>query len=226
MQKSFFITSTGTGIGKTVVTCSLINQLRNADENIMAIKPLISGWEDNIHTNDTLQILTSLGLSASQKNIDKISPWRFTAPLAASMAARKENREIDYAAVVDFCKNASLNTDKGYFFIEGAGGVMAPIAENKTCLDLIIDLNIPAILVVGSYLGTISHTLTAIKAMEASGVKIQVIIINESTDCPIPLEETIVELQKFTHHQIYPLKRIKKSGFSWEYADNLLPVVT
>lgn len=220
MQKSFFITSTGTGIGKTIVTCSLIRQLRSVGENVSAVKPLISGWGNDVNSNDTLQILTSLGLPLSEENINKISPWRFIAPLAATMAAKKENKEINYSEVLDFCRK---QFGSGNLFIEGAGGVMAPIAERKTCLDLIADLEIPVILVVGSYLGTISHTLTAIRSMDAYGARIHSIIINESENCQIPLEETINELRKFTSYKIYSLKRVAKhEGFIWQYTENLI----
>ncbi len=189
----------------------------------MAIKPLISGWEDGVSNNDTLQILTALGLPASQENIEKISPWRFRAPLAPSMAARQENITINYNGIVNFCKNSE--NENNHLLIEGAGGIMAPITDHKTNLDLICDLNIPAILVTGTYLGAISHTLTAIKTMEASNITIQCIIVNESAS-GIGLAETILELKNFTNQPIHALRKVIDSeNFIWQGTDNLLKCV-
>jgi dethiobiotin synthetase len=204
MGNKFFITGTGTDIGKTFVTCSLIKQLKESDKNISAIKPVISGWEDGSNINDTVQILSALKLPHTQENIQKISPWRFKAPLAPSMAARIEGGVIDYNALVEFCKNAASRTD--YFLCEGAGGVIVPLNENKTTLDLMCDIGLPAILVAGTYLGAISHTLTAIKTLESSGIKIHCIIVNESENS-VNLEDTVAELKNFTQHNLSPIRR-------------------
>lgn len=221
MGKAFFITGTGTEIGKTIVTCSLAKQLlKEGKKSAFAIKPLISGWDNNIHNNDTLQILAALGLPALQENIEKISPWRFKAPLAANMAARRENIEINYTEVLNFCKESQSANE--ILLIEGAGGIMSPLTDFKTNLDLISDLDIPAILVCGTYLGAISHTLTAIKSMESMKAKIHATIVGESQNS-IGLFETISELKNFTKHRIYGIEMVKNhNGFIWEKVQNLL----
>ena len=75
---------------------------------------------------------------------------------------------------------------------------MSPLTETHTNLDLMQALNIPVILVTGSYLGTISHTLTALEALDSRSVTVQSIVMNESPDETIPLEETYKSLQAFT----------------------------
>lgn len=218
----FFITSCGTGIGKTFVTCAITSQMRKSGHNIMALKPLISGWENDVQNNDTLQILEALSLPHSKQNIEKISPWRFIAPLAPSMAARKENVVLDYNKIVDFCKAGLAAHDN--LLIEGAGGVMAPLTDHKTNLDLIHDLNIPAILVTGTYLGAISHTLTAIKTLEASGTELHCIIVSESAN-GVKLADTVSELKNFISYPIYQLSRSANVNFAWQHADNLLKCI-
>jgi len=207
MSKAFFITGTGTAIGKTYVTCSIIKQLKRSGKDVMAIKPVISGWEEASPENDTMQILSSLALEHSQENIERISPWRFNAPLAPSMAARLENLEIDYHALVEFCKNSTQSHE--YLLCEGAGGVIVPLTEKKTTLDLISDLGFKVVLVAGTYLGAISHTLTAVKSLEAVGAEIHSIIVNESED-GVAIDDTILELENFTKHSIYTLRRNAK----------------
>ncbi len=222
MKKSFFITGTGTGIGKTVVTCALVKQLREQGRDVLAIKPVISGWEDSAE-NDTLQILSSIGLPYSQENIEKISPWRFAAPLAPSMAARIEGKKIDYKAIVDFCKT-SANAHE-YLLCEGAGGVAVPLNNTKTTLDLMCDLQFPVILVCGTYLGAISHALTAIKTLESAGISIHTIIVNESEN-GVSLADTVLELKNFIDYPIIPIARVATDGgFVWERVSlkNVIP---
>ena len=227
MTKRFFITGTGTDIGKTIVTCSLAKQLTAAGYNVSAIKPMISGWNEE-DSSDTKQILNSLNLPHSEKNIDKISPWRFSAPLAPSIAAKLEHKEINYSDLVDFCNGSKYHfQSKGedmelVLLCEGAGGVIVPLNENKTTLDLMRDLKFDIILVSGSYLGAMSHTLTAIKTLEAASLKIKAIIVNESENS-VGLNDTVAELEKFTNHPIYKLRRVTNpTGFAWEGTDNIL----
>jgi len=69
--------------------------------------------------------------------------------------------------------------------IEGAGGIMTPINEDKNFLDLAKVLKIPIILITGNYLGSISHTLTALKAIDYCDIEVSGVILNKSPmiDC-------------------------------------------
>lgn len=187
-MKKYFITATGTGIGKTFITCNLIRQIKAQGKTVRAIKPIISGWEDS--DTDTHKIIAAL----AGGNIDDISPWRLTAPLSPDIAAKKDGVTIDFAEVINFCEPPA---DADYLLIEGVGGVMVPINQNKTIADLIEALAIPAILVAGTYLGSISHTLTAIAALKQHNIKIQKLIINQSKDCA-GADEIVKTISNFT----------------------------
>lgn len=178
MTKKYFITATGTDIGKTAITAALAREILKSGNDVLPLKPVISGWDGSANC-DTAKLLEAAGLDFSQKNIDKISPWRFKAPLSPDMAAAKEGKEIDFKQLINFCIE-SLNASSDYIFIEGVGGVMVPLNKNKTVLDWIEELSLPVILITGSYLGTISHTLTAIEALASRKIKPQMVIINES----------------------------------------------
>lgn len=218
MGKMLFITGIGTGVGKTLVTCILARKLQEEGRKVMAIKPIISGWGDDAITNDTMQILTSLHMTHSEENIKKISPWRFKAPLAPSMAARMEDTQVDYSALVKFC-NHSLDSHE-YLLIEGAGGVMTPLTENKVILDLICDLECKIILVAGSYLGAISHTLTAVKALESEGLTLSCIIVSES-ESGINFQDCVSELQNFTNYPTLPMHRMGQHNSEVSIANKL-----
>jgi dethiobiotin synthetase len=105
------------------------------------------------------------------------------------MAAAREGRTIDFAEVVGFCRDAIATRD-GALLIEGVGGVMAPLDPRHTVLDWMAALDIPLVLVAGSYLGTISHTLTALDVLRRRGLAVACLVISESAGSPVGLDET------------------------------------
>lgn len=194
---TYFITSSGTNIGKTMVTARLVGEQRKAGKSIHVIKPIITGftWHGLRH-NDTGRILAALGKEATPENVNAMSPWRFEEPLAPDMAARREGRELDFVALTAFCRDAMAEgTDT--CLIEGVGGVMVPLDAGHTIADLIAALDVPSIVVVGSYLGTLSHSLTTIEAMRARKLPIAAIVVSESEDSPVPLDETADTISRF-----------------------------
>jgi dethiobiotin synthetase len=193
----FFVTSSGTEIGKTWVTRCLIVGLLASDLKVRALKPVISGWDDaELRQSDTGQILDALGLATTPAEIDAVSPWRFTAPLSPDMAARREGRAIDFEALEAFCRQA-MSGDQDVLLVEGVGGVMVPLDDKHTVLDWIAALDMPAVLVVGSYLGTISHTLTAHTALRARDITVPLVVVNDTGEAPVPLGETKAALARF-----------------------------
>ena len=193
---TFFITSSGTGIGKTFVTRQLIAELKAAGRRVRALKPVASGFDAaDAEGSDTLQLLRALALEPTAANLDAVSPWRFAAPLSPDMAAARERRTIPFAALVAHCQAAGRGGD--VTLIEGIGGVMVPLDDEHTVLDWIAALEVPTLLVVGSYLGTLSHSLTAAAALRARGVMIAGVVVSESEVEPVPTVETAAALARF-----------------------------
>ena len=207
-MKRYFITSTGTGIGKTFATCALIRQARARGFRVAATKPLISGFDkDKIAESDTGAILAALGDEVSEANARKISPWRFAAPLSPNMAAADEGRAIDCQALFEFSKTF-LAQPADLAVIEGVGGVMVPLDDQNTVLDWLRACGVPALLVVGDYLGTISHTLTAIEVLRARGVEIAAVVMSEGETPEVPFERTLDDLRsRLTPIPVVPLRR-------------------
>lgn len=206
-MSAFFVTATGTDIGKTYVTAGLIRHLRAQKQWVDALKPIVSGFsEDNMRDSDPGKLLEALGLPINEQEITRIAPWRFAAPLSPDMAAAREGKQIDFDAVVKFCRDA-VSASTGTLFIEGVGGVMVPLDDKHTVLDLMAALKLPVILVSGTYLGTLSHTLTAIEALARRNLTIAAIALNQSTD-GVALDETIATLRRFI--PAVPLAAIRK----------------
>jgi len=197
-MSAIFITATGTDIGKTFVTAGLIRHWRAAGRTVDALKPVVTGYDPaNAPASDPGVLLAALGRPATPTDIERIAPWRFAAPLSPDMAARRENRAIDFDELVAFSRGAIADA-KGTLLIEGIGGVMVPIDDQHTVLDWMAALNIPVVLVAGSYLGSLSHTLTAIDALSRHGIAIKALVINETLGSTVPLADTVTTLKRFT----------------------------
>jgi dethiobiotin synthetase len=194
---AIFVTATGTDIGKTFVTAGLIRALRARGRPASALKPVVSGFEmTTAEDSDPGQLLQAMGQTIAPHTVARISPWRFVAPLSPDMAAARENREIAFAELVAFCRD-QMNSTNGALLIEGVGGVMVPLDRQHTVLDWIAALDIPVLLIVGTYLGTISHTLTALHALRSRGVVVRTIALNESAAMPAPVVETAKSIRHF-----------------------------
>jgi len=202
-----FVTSTGTEIGKTFVTAGLIRHYRGKGLPVSAIKPIVSGFDpDAAAGSDPGVLLDALGRPVTLEEIDRISPWRFTAGVSPDLAAKREGEAIDFSAVVDFSRRAmAVNAMR---FIEGVGGVMAPLDDRHTVLDWMTSLRLPVIVVAGSYLGTISHTLTALHMIDARKLHTCAVVVSETPGSPAPLDETVASIARFVDIEVIALPRL------------------
>ncbi len=198
-MSAYFVTSTGTDIGKTFVTAGLIRYLRGAGTSPDALKPVVSGYDSSVvETSDPAVLLKALGRTVSAQTIEGIAPWRFRAPLAPDLAAASEGRSIDFEALIAFSRVA-IKSAAGMLFIEGVGGIMVPLNGNRTVLDWMAALNIPLLLVVGGYLGAISHTLTALDVLAQRKLRIAAIVVSESERGTVELDDTVASITRFSN---------------------------
>ena len=158
-NKSLFITGIDTGIGKTVAS-AIIREALQADY----WKPIQCG---DLDRSDTLKIKS---LSSSQGQFFK-ERFSLKNPLSPHQAAAKEGLSINLS---DF----SLPQTKNWLVVEGAGGVLVPLNEKETILDLIKELKTPAIVVTKNYLGSLNHTLLTISALLSKNIPIAGLIFN------------------------------------------------
>jgi dethiobiotin synthetase len=195
---AYFVTSTGTDIGKTFVTAGLIRYLRMSNQAVAALKPVVSGYDSSVvETSDPAVLLAALGRPVAADEVARIAPWRFRAPLSPDLAAAREGRCVAFDELIDFSR-AAMKTNNGILFIEGVGGIMVPLEGNRTVLDWMAALNIPLLLVVGGYLGTISHTLTAIDVLSQRKLTIAAIVVSESERNPVELADTVASIARFS----------------------------
>ncbi len=178
-----FVTGAGTDIGKTYVARALLRAVRQAGRPVLALKPVVSGvapvGDPDFDVSDTARLLDAAGVALTPAAIQDCSPWRFAAPLSPDMAAAKEGRTLSLADVVAWTQRRITEAAPDAFvLVEGVGGVMSPITPDATGIDWLRDLGCPALLVTGAYLGAISHTLTALSALQTHGIKIAAVMVN------------------------------------------------
>jgi dethiobiotin synthetase len=191
---AIFVTGTGTDVGKTFLSAALIRHWRAAGHAVGAFKPVASGFDPaTAQASDPGVLLEALGRPIN--DIDVISPWRFAAPLSPDMAAAREGRTLDFEAVVKFSRRAATSAD--HVLIEGVGGIMVPLDERHTVLDWMSALRLPVLLVAGSYLGTISHTLTALRVLAQRNLTVAAVAVSESAVPGAPLDETVTTIARF-----------------------------
>lgn len=209
-----FITGSGTEIGKTLVATLLIAQLRARGMSVQPLKPVLSGLDEGPFEDcDSARLLAANGEPVTEAGVAAISPWRFKAPLAPNVAALREGRKIEAGEVYAWCRDR-LAEAKGRSFtvIEGAGGVMAPLSDDHVMVDWIQALGLPVLMVGGSYLGALSHTLTALEALKVRGLAVAALVVSESETPAMPLGETLACLAPFTFGvPILALPRLKPS---------------
>lgn len=171
MREAFFITGTDTDVGKTLVACSLLRQLRKAGYSTAAVKPVAAGCEQTaqgLRNDDALALQREISLDLSYS---QINPITLEPAIAPHIAARKAGRELTAANIAQSCRQVlALGAD--YTIIEGAGGWSVPLNQTETLADVVVQLSLPVILVVGLRLGCLNHALLTAAAIERSGLQL------------------------------------------------------
>ena len=155
MAKTFFITGTDTGAGKTVLTALLARFLRECGVNAVALKPVCSGGRNDVRV---LRAAASHALS-----LDEINPWHFRAPVAPRLAARHERKPVRLAKVLAHIRALQKRFD--VLLVEGAGGLLSPLGEYFDSRELIAALGASPMVVAPNRLGAVNHILLTLEAL-------------------------------------------------------------
>jgi len=155
MKRTFFITGTDTGVGKTVLTVLLLQCLRKRGVNAAALKPVCSGNRD-----DARALRAALNGALS---LDEINPWHFRAPVAPVLAARREGKRVRFAELLAHVCAMQKRFD--VVLVEGAGGLLSPLGENFNSRDLLAALRATPLIVCPNRLGAVNQALLALEAL-------------------------------------------------------------
>jgi dethiobiotin synthetase len=176
MGSGILITGTDTGVGKTVVTASLAALLRGVGYRVGVMKPVETGCEQRdgkLIPEDAVCLKEASGCA---EPIEKICPYRFSEPLAPSIAAERAHVRIDIEhllAVYDEIRGKHEIT-----LVEGAGGLMVPLLPSYTYADFARVLNLPVIVVAANKLGAINHLLLTVEHASCKGLSVLGYVLN------------------------------------------------
>lgn len=172
MRKArFFITGTDTDAGKTVATLALLHAFKQQGLNTVALKPLAAGCEEidgELRNADAVQLQQA---ATVQLPYDQVNPVALKDAVAPHIAAEREGRKLLASRIVGLVRGG-LMVPADVYLVEGAGGWYVPLNERETQANLVKDLQIPVILVVGMRLGCLNHAILTAKAIQLEGVRV------------------------------------------------------
>jgi dethiobiotin synthetase len=177
-SRSLLITGTDTGVGKTFVACGLAEALVRRGLRVAPFKPAETGCAFEAETN-TLIPADAARLQAASKtsaSLELICPYRYSSPVAPVLAAAMENRSIEPAVLMNCFETLSGTHD--IVLVESAGGILVPLAPNFHFGDLANMLSLPVLVVAGSKLGVINHTLLTLEYLQRAGLPVRSCVLN------------------------------------------------
>lgn len=187
---AIFITATDTGVGKTTITAALVRALQKKEHRVGVMKPVETGIDpQQPETSDTGRFQSLL---SPPPPFGSICLYAFPQPLAPLACARATGTTIDVARIATAFR--VVRQQHSVFFVEGAGGVFTPLSPTHTIRDLIVTLNLPAVVVGRTSLGSVNHLLLTLEALHGAGIKPCGIVLND----PMPTTQTESLIQQRT----------------------------
>ena len=175
MSRGFFVTGTDTGVGKTVVACTLVRRLRAAGRDVGVMKPAETGVGPD-GPKDAIALREAAGV---KDTLDEVCPVQLAVPAAPSVAADAEDRVIDVSHLRAGFEMLAARHE--CMVVEGAGGLLVPIVPGYTMADLANEIGLPLLVVARSALGTINHTLLTLEAAERRGLEVAGVVVSHAT---------------------------------------------
>lgn len=171
------VVGTDTGVGKTVVTAALTAALRADGVDARAVKPVQTGFPED---DDAGFVRRACGAEAAGVRLRT-----YEEPLAPAVAARRADEPIDYEDLLAETRAALEATDVG--ILEGAGGLRVPLSDDPDTeiVDLVADLDVPALVVARSGLGTLNHTALTVAALRRRDVPVEGVVLNAYTGATV-----------------------------------------
>ena len=191
---SYFITGTDTNIGKTLVSCALLNALSKKRKGVVGMKPIATGCHetpDGLLSEDVEKLRAASDIKA---HLSLVNPYAFIPPIAPHIAAQLTKTKIDLTVIHEAFKQ--LQNMAEAVIVEGIGGFKVPIDVRATTIDIVRTLQLPIILVVGVKLGCLNHALLTLDAIHSSRLRLEAWVANCIDPSMELVEENIKTLQQ------------------------------
>jgi dethiobiotin synthetase len=201
--RGIFVTGTGTGVGKSIVSAAICAALAARGEKVAAFKPVITGLDQRADEWPLDDELLALHASAGQTR-EEISPHRFGPPVSPHLAAEMAGEQIEPLALAREARERAEKADA--LVCEGIGGLMVPLAGGFLVRDLAVELDLPIVIAAKTGVGTINHTLMTIESANAAGLNVTGVVMTPWPSDPSDVErnnrETIERLGAVPVHEL------------------------
>lgn len=182
-MRGAFVTGTGTGVGKTLVSSGLLKAVRDSGTAALPVKPVQTGCamtDGRLSASDLEFSISMSGLKPDIELMELMCPFRYSQECSPHLAGKLAGIQPDVETVIGKMKQLWSRCE--FLIAEGAGGVLVPLNDNEKMLDLMIELDWPVILVARGDLGTINHSLLSIAALRNAGLEIAAVVVNHLTE--------------------------------------------
>jgi dethiobiotin synthetase len=190
--RGVFVTGTGTGVGKTILSAALVAAIAAEGEPVSAYKPVVTGLGEPAQAwpQDHELLAKMAGMTPQE-----VAPLRYAPAVSPHLAAAMAGERIDQTRLIE---HAHTLAGRGTLIVEGVGGLLVPLNEDFTVRDLAVELALPLLIAAHPGLGTINHTLLTLQAARAAGLEVRAVVLTPWPQQPSAMErsnrETIAHL--------------------------------
>ncbi len=182
LKRGLFVTGTDTGVGKTFVAACFLAAYRVAGQNMAPMKPVQTGCisRKGVLVAPDLEVsLKAAGLRVAGAEKKDMAPYCFRPACSPHLAARIAGKSISLPVIEKAFRRLCSAYDG--VVVEGAGGILVPLNNRQTMLDLMVRLQLPVLLVARAGLGTINQTLLSLKILKDAKLEVVGVVMNQST---------------------------------------------
>jgi dethiobiotin synthetase len=206
--RGLFVTGTDTDVGKTVLSASLLAALRASGKRVTAYKPAVTGLDEPVAGADERPSYPAdheLLAAAAGMTPEEVAPLRYGPAVSPQLAAEMAGELLTRERVLDGARAAltrasgsigggapdgdtAADGDDRVLIVEGAGGLLSPLAEEMTICDLAVVLRLPLLIAARPGLGTINHALLTVQVARAYGLDVRAVVLTPWPEEPSRLE--------------------------------------
>jgi dethiobiotin synthetase len=192
--RGLFVTGTDTDVGKTVLGAALLAAMVAAGEPVAAYKPAVTGLDEPaadagraLWPPDHELLGAAAGMSA-----EDVAPLRFGPAVSPQLASELAGEPLRGEQLIAAGKLAAARAERAgqTLIVEGAGGLLSPLAADFTVRDLAVELQLPLLIAARPGLGTINHALLTLEAARAGGLDVRAVVLTPWPERPSPLEQS------------------------------------
>ena len=209
-MRGLFVTGTGTGVGKTIVSAALLAAMRADGEPVRAHKPVVTGLSESTGEWPPDHELLA---AAAGMDPEEVAPLRYGPAVSPHLAAEMADESIDPTDLIARARTAG--DGDAALIVEGVGGLLTPLADAYTVRDFAVALGLPLLIAAQPGLGTINHTLLTLQAARTVGLDVRAVVLTPWPEQPSELERSNREtIARMGHVEVEALARVARPGMT------------